>query len=339
MILGQGSYAVVIGPLAFRQVRSLFCGAKMPGNAAYVVKVQDKPVGADQLGLIARKQALYDRLRAQSRHHSVIMPLDTRILPARDVVRVLPVLAGRFTDPRRELRVELQHYGGVSMEKIVYDTDKKRRVMSLRRFVALWHSVPDILEDCFHILVDNDLIMTDVKMENTVLSPDDGRLRLIDADINPNIKDLPRISTPYIMDMPAQYLSDQWWSKVATRDRVAAKYEEGHTYVLNRKEEKGFVDMLRFIHHNRHPFVFARSGRLTPDENKFQRLFFVIYPLFLTVVLLVANGRVRARTPAGKAYLKRVVVFCLRVLRQRGCFADRFSYKTFQRFLWRVRSV
>lgn len=337
MILGQGSYAIVVGPLSFRQVRLLFRGTKISDDgAAYVVKAFNKPpVGADQLGFIARKQALYDRLRGQLRHHSVILPLDTRILRAQDVVRVLPVLAGRFTDPRQEVRVELQHYGGVGMEKVVYG----KHVMSLRRFVLLWRSVSDILEDCFHILVDNDLIITDVKMENMVLSPDDGRLRLIDADVNPNTKNAPRISTPYIADMPAQYLSDQWWFNVANRDLVAAKYKEGHEHVLGREEDKDLVSVLRFIHRNRHPFLFARRGRLSPDENKFQRVYFVIYPIFLTIVLLVAYGRVRARTPAGKDYLRRVVAFCLGVLRDRGRFADRFSYRTFQRFLWRMRSV
>lgn len=331
MILGQGGNAVVVGPVAFRRVRALFSGVVVPDdNAAYVVKAAK----ASDDDATAQKKQFYDRIREQSRHHTLILPLAARVIDGGDIVRVLPALAGRFRSGR-EYQVELQHYGGVSMEKVVYGD----KTMSVRRFILLWRSIPDILEDCFHVITNLNLVLTDVKMENSVLSPDDGRLRLIDVDFSPNTKGVRRVLTPLPTNMPPQHFSDQWWADTARRDEIIANYEKGYANILTREDQEKLSAVMRFIHHRRHPLAFARRGRLSPEENNFQRVFFVAYPLLLMVVLLIANGRVRARSRAGKSYLKRVFAFCLGALRDRGQFAETFSYKGFQRFLWQMRSL
>jgi hypothetical protein len=220
------------------------------------------------------------------------------------------------------------------MEKIVYA--KRKPNMDVEGFLKLWRCIPDILEDSCHILFDNNLIMTDIKVANMVLSSD-KKLRLIDVDINPNTN-TSRVITPNIYTLPPQYFSDNWWGNRQNKNYLMDVHRS-HYDNLQSHATRLVLYVLHFIHRNQDPYTLARDEKLTPQENMFQRFFFVAYPLLVMVLTMVLTNCVDIRTKEEHDRVKRVLSFCLRFLQKRGHFSSQINYRTIQRLLWKMRSL
>lgn len=333
-MLGEGSFAVVLGPIPSNSTLRLL-GIKVNAKPPYIIKVYKKPFrGISQK--IVEKQSLYSRLEKQSRNNSVLFPLATIIIPGMDIVQIFPIM-NKYLQKDENYQIEIERYG-LNMEKIILHQNKP--VFNMRGFLKIWRCIPDILEDCYHILFDNNLILTDIKSENMVLSPN-KTLRLIDVDINPNITTTSsRIITPSIMDLPPQYFSNDWWGpsyQIAKKNMIQVHRSDYESVYKHSK--KVVKTMFDFIHKKKDPYHFANHQKLTPQENKFQRIFFVAYPLFVMILTMIISHCVDIRTEEEEARVKRIVVFCLEFLQKRGHFSSRINYKTFQHFLWKIKSL
>lgn len=315
-IVGEGSFAIVIGP--FRSASN---------KNYYVLKVYKKPLKPKQdLTPVHNKQLLYNRLHKQSRHHSILFPLSTVVVKGKDLLSYLPV------DPAKLYLVEKQEYGGISMEKFFNNPSFS---FTMKEFLQIWKSIPPLLEDCYHVLFDNNLLITDVKMENMVLS-DTHQLKLIDVDITPNQVNIARIITPYIRELPPQFFSHEWWG---------ASFHDSRKYMLRlykdnyHKEKKNMMKILEFIHSRKDPSSFIQPGKLMPQDNRFQRFFFVLYPIFIMMVLLIVDHKVQVHTDHDKFMLKKIMSFCLEILQKRGHFSKKLNYSSFQHFLWKIKTL
>lgn len=339
-ILGQGSFAVVVGPFqkSFILNTGLF-NKVLSTQHLYIIKIHKRKI--DNFQQVVDTQKLYRKLHKQLKHDTIIFPLATCIIIGKDMIKLFPFM-NLLVEKDHFYQLELEKYGGTSLENIIYNPNNP--LLNVSRFLDIWQCIPNILEDCFHILFDNHLIITDVKLENIVLSSTD-KLRLIDININPN-KKTSRIITPYITELPPQYFSDQWWhpSNKQTKKNILQIYNKHYKQYIKEQElfmkkEKAFLaSILNFIHAYKDPHVFIKKEKLSEDENKFQRLFFIIYPLFLMVILLCRKC-VSIQTPKEKKHVKKIISFCLDILQKRGHFSPTFSYKTFQHFLWTIKTI
>jgi serine/threonine protein kinase len=239
-------------------------------------------------------------------------------------------------DRRYFYQLELEEYGGHNIESIIYR--KKQPTFSVGQFLKIWRCVPDILEDSYHILFDNHLIMTDIKIDNMVLSPD-YVLRLIDVDVNPNKKTL-RINTPYIVNLPPQYFSREWWhpSDQQKRKTLLQIYKQNEDKYL-RGEKPMILSIVKFIHNYKDPYSFIQQQPLSFQDTQVQRLFFVMYPLLMAILKMIVYQCVRPQTPTERTQIKKIVAFCLDILRKRGHFSDQFNYRSFQHFLWDMKTL
>lgn len=331
-MLGEGSFAVVLGPIPSNSTLHLL-GIKVDARPPYIIKIYKKPF-RDISQQIVEKQDLYSRLAKQSRNGSVLFPLATIVIQGMDIVQIFPIMK-KYLQKDENYQVEIERYGGANMERIIFDQDKP--VFNMRGFLKIWRCIPDILEDCYHILFDNNLIITDIKIENMVLSPN-KTLRLIDTDINPNITASSRIITPGIMDLPPQYFSDDWWGpsyQIAKKKMIQVHRSDYEDIYKHAKQV--VKTMFDFIHRKKDPYYFASHQKLDPQENKFQRIFFVAYPLFVMIITMIMFHCVDIRTEEEEIRIKRIIVFCLEFLQKRGHFSSRINYKTFQHFLWRMK--
>lgn len=333
-ILGEGSFAEVVGPIYSNStMRAL--GAGSLKNPPYIVKIYKSSFDETSYEKVLDKQGFYNHLDKKCRHKSIIFPLATLVLRGKDIQNVFPFIRKK---PDNYYQIEIEKYGGMSMEKIVHYNNKK--IFSVHGFLKIWRCIPDILEDCFHVMFDNNLIMTDIKIENMVISPD-KTLRLIDVDININNTAIPKIITPYIRNLPPQYFSNDWWSPSfqKAKKNMIQVYKSGYQDIHNNNENKLINSILDFIHNYKDPYLFIRSDKLTKKEKQFQRLFFVAYPLFTMILLMIVYQCVDIRTVKEKTRIKSIVSFCLDFLKKRGHFSNSFSYNTFQHFLWKMKSL
>lgn len=337
-ILGEGSFAIVVGPFELSNVieTGLFEKNIIQYNNKlfYIIKIHKKEVKNYQK--IINDQKLYTKLEKQSLHHSILLPLATTITKGYDIIKNFPFME-KILNKNGNYQLELETYGGISFEKIIYN--KHNPLFNVSNFLKIWKCIPNILEDSFTILFNNHLIMTDIKIENMVLSPQ-YKLYLIDVDINPNKKTVSRVITPYITELPPQYFNKEWWhsSDKETKDRLLQKYMKH--YKQYKKEKKIISTILDFIHNYKEPTVLITQQQVLPkDEEKFQRLFFVIYPLFIMVLSLFIYKCVKVNTVEEKKHVTNIISFCLDILQKRGHFSSTFSYKTFQEFIWKMRTI
>lgn len=340
-ILGEGSFGIVVGPFTSKDLNeSGLFGKKIissSGNTKkdlFVIKIYKDPdtEGVQQL---INKQKLYTKLARISIHHSILFPLKTALLLGKNISLTFPFMKQQLRD-NILYQVELQKYGGVELSNILFH--KKKGSLRVDQFLTMWKCVPDILEDAYRIIFDNNMIITDVKLENMVLSYD-FKLRLIDVDVNPNVKKL-RINTYHIMNLPPQYFNRQWWhpSDEKRRLKYLEKYKKNEKkYIV--KENKLILPILKFIHSYKDPYSFIDQANATYKDRQFQRLFFVMYPLLMVTLTLIVNQCVIPHTLQEKTHIKKITAFCIQVLRERGVFSNKFNYQTFHQFIWNMRSL
>lgn len=331
-VLGEGGFAVVMGPFTYKDLNALdlFHKRFQRTTQVFIIKIHKKlPKYSNQK--LVQKQALYTRLTERSKHNSILFPLAMSLVLGNTIIRMFPYMK-QFLDPGYFYQLELEEYGGADVDAIIYSKEKPN--FSMKQFMTIWGCVPNILEDSYRILFDNDLIMTDVKSENMVLSSD-YILRLIDVDINPN-KKLLRINTNHIQNLPPQYFSREWWDPYDQDKRISSlqRYKKATEKVL-RYEKDTIHSILGFIHKDKDPSFFIRQQQTLPrQENQSQRLFFVMYPLLMTILKMIVYQCVRPKTAAEKDQIKRIMVFCLSVLRKRGHF-----HGSFQHFLRQMKQL
>lgn len=334
-ILGEGSFAIVVGPFLYKDINqsAIFQKKIKPSNSYFVIKIYKKSP-KESYKQIIDKQERYTKLENKSKHNSIIFPLMTTFARGKSIVYTFPFMR-KHLDENNLYQLELEKYGGKSLDNYIFD---KKEIFSMNDFIKIWRSIPDILDDSYHIIFDNNLVMTDIKIENMVLSSN-GILRLIDVDINPN-KKTPRIITSFITDLPPQYYSKEWWHpkdqnyRKKKQDSYIQKYKKYY-----KGKEKIIASILDYIHSNHDPSFFIKEQRMTPEENQFQRLFFVMYPLFFMIILMAVYKCINLKTSGDKIRLKKIVSFCLQMLQKRGHFSDKFTYKSFQQFIWNMKSL
>lgn len=336
-ILGEGNFAVVMGPFEYKDINAshLFDKQlKQTTTKSFIIKVYKKrPI--DTYQELVKKQKLYTKLTKGSKHKSILFPVATSFVWGKDIIKVFPYMK-QHLDKRYFYQLELEEYGGLDVKTFLYS--KNKPTFSVEQFLKIWRCVPDILEDSYHILFDNHLIMTDIKTDNMVLSPD-YVLRLIDVDINPNKKTL-RINTPYIENLPPQYFSREWWhpSDQQKRKKLLQMYKQNEDKHL-RSEKKMILSIVKFIHNYKDPYSFIQQQTLSFQDIQVQRLFFVMYPLLMAILKMIVYQCVRPQTPTEKTQIKKIVAFCLDTLRKRGRFNDPFNYRSFQHFLWNMKTL
>jgi serine/threonine protein kinase len=332
-ILGEGTFAIVVGPYSLSFVVKTEFFQDFPKEPErYIIKIHKHEVKYPSQ--LFQKQQLYTQLEKQSQHHLILFPIATSIIKGKDIMRHFPFME-KTLDPSKFYQLELERYGGMSFEKVMFH--KHNPVLTVSKFLKIWRCIPDILEDSFTILFHHHLIMTDIKIENIVLSSH-YQLRLIDVDLNPN-KRTSRIITPYITELPPQYFSQEWWHPHYTQVKNTLLQKYTKHYHEYKKEKKIISKILEFIHQYQDPSVLIKTQKLTQQENKFQRLFFVMYPLFMMVLGLFVYHCVKIQTVEEKEHVKKIVSFCLNMLQKRGHFSSTFSYKTFQDFLWKMKTL
>jgi hypothetical protein len=334
-ILGEGSFAIVVGPFKYNDINQsgLFQKKIKPNDAYFVIKIYKKTPQETYEQLI-KKQDLYTKLEKKSKNSSIIFPSTTSFVLGKNIINRFPFVR-QYLDENNLYQLELERYGGKSLDNYIF---KKENTFSMRDFLKIWNSIPNILDDSYHILFDNNLIMTDIKIENMVVSQD-MVLRLIDVDINPN-KKTPRVITALITDLPPQYFSKEWWHPNDQSYRKKTETNYTKKYLETKKKEKKIIgSILDFIHSRHDPSFFIKEQQMTQDTTKFQRMFFVMYPLFFMIILLFVYNCVNVKTDGDKIRLKKIVSFCLEILQKRGRFSDSFTYKSFQHFIWTIKSL
>jgi len=335
-ILGEGSFAIVVGPFRYNDINQagLFQKKIKPTDSYFVIKIHKKTPQQSYKQII-EKQDLYTKLKKKTKNSSIIFPSTTSFVLGKDIIRRFPFVRKYLEEENMLYQLELEKYGGKSLDNYIYN---KKNIFSMYDFLRIWRSIPYILDDSYHILFDNNLVMTDIKIENMVLSPDKV-LRLIDVDISPN-KKIPRVITAFITDLPPQYFSKEWWHpkdqsyRKQKEDSFMKKYQKTH-----KEEKKIIASILDFIHSNHNPSSLIKEQKLSQEENKFQRLFFVMYPLFFMIILLSVYNCINAKTNADRIRVKKIVSFCLELLQKRGHFSNSFTYKSFQHFIWTMKSL
>lgn len=330
-ILGQGNFAIVVGPFMRDSIIKLNLFVEPKTNGLFIIKIY-KNHPTETYHKLIDKQNLYTKLTKQSRHNSVLFPLATSFVWGKDIIHIFPYMR-QHIDKKYFYQLELEEYGGLSLDNFIYS--KGQPVFTNKQFLKIWRCVPDILEDAYYILFDNHLIMTDIKTENMVLSSN-YTLRLIDVDINPNTRTL-RINTPYIMNLPVQYFNRRWWHPYDQDKRKHLWDLYKHNYKKHLKDEKEIIrSILKFIHSYKDPYTLIQKQG--GDDNKFQRLFFVMHPLFMMILVLIANKCV-GYNKEEKPRVKKIVAFCLDILRKRGRFNNKFNHHAFQHFIWKLKSL
>ncbi len=335
-ILGEGNFAVVMGPFEYKDINAsnLFDKQlKQTTSKSFIIKVYKKRP-TDTYQELTKKQKLYTKLTKESKHKSILFPVATSFVWGKDIISVFPYMK-QHLDRRYFYQLELEEYGGLNIGTFIYS--KNKPTFSVEQFLKIWRCVPDILDDSYHILFDNHLIMTDIKTDNMVLSSD-YVLRLIDVDINPNKKTL-RINTPYIENLPPQYFSREWWHPLdqQKRKKLLQMYKQNEEKYL-RNEKKMIFSIVKFIHNYKDPYSFV-DHTLSFQDMQVQRLFFVMYPLLLAILKMIVYQCVRPQTPTERTQIKNIVAFCLDILRKRGYFSDHFNYRSFQHFLWNMKTL
>lgn len=334
-ILGEGSFAIVVGPFKYNDINQsgLFQKKIKPNDAYFVIKIYKKTPQETYEQLI-KKQDLYTKLEKKSKNSSIIFPSTTSFVLGKNIIHRFPFVR-QYLDKNNIYQLELEKYGGKSLDSYIF---KKEHTFSMRDFLKIWNSIPNIIDDSYHILFDNNLIMTDIKIENMVVSQD-MVLRLIDVDINPN-KKTPRVITALITDLPPQYFSKEWWHPNDQSYRKKTETTYMKKYIETKKKEKKIIgSILDFIHSHHDPSFFIKEQKMTQQDTKFQRMFFIIYPLFFMIILLSVYNCVNVKTNGDKIRLKKIVSFCLEILQKRGRFSDSFTYKSFQHFIWTIKSL
>lgn len=318
-LLGKGSEAYVYGPFMPDSMRPYLKKQEMlvldPAKM-YVMKLYtSENIYPDSIDF-------WDKIRPSIRHDSFIIPVIVRRVPVsglKDFQGFPPV---RF----KEAYMEIQEYGGQDFFYLLFER-RDPLILSFKEFLDVWRSVIYMLRDAGTLITQKKMIVTDVKMENMVIK--DNRLRIIDAQINPESQGVSpfRIVTPQIGIMPVQYFETQW--KTRGDARIRQIYDKKSQKIYNDPNNK-LYDILHFIHGDLDSYkdIYDRFlvNPTTQAEKTREKFFFVIYPLFIMILILEKFGHIRYEA-ADKIVISNIIRFCLDTLKKRGVAPSRAFFQ------------
>lgn len=332
--IGVGSEASVFGPYSANFVRNLGLGIPhddVHEHATYIVKVYMIDTNKKE---VLSNQLLYDQLRKELLHDSIIYPLSVKYIKG-------SILMDKFSLPTdlaltKEYKVELQEYGGQDFFYLLFEKEP-RKIFTTPQFLKIWACMANILEDLHNILFKHHCVITDIKMENMVMTKD-YKLRLVDIQISSDKSRQYRIFTGDILRTPTQYFHKTWWVKDDPA-RYIERYKRQTNRLMSHHPSVKLHNVMSYIYGDRNTIdewvqqYSTNPKQLTIEQRDTHKWLFVLYPILMSAVYIIYSKRVRItddKTIAG------IVKFCLWNLRNRG--HESVSEEGFQKFLKKMRS-
>jgi hypothetical protein len=140
--------------------------------------------------------------------------------------------------------------------------------------------------------------------------------------MQPDVPDPPfRIVTADIKALPIQYFGKEWKTRGQSSKRTQQLYTKRSQQVFKNTSHT-MNDIVRYIHHDIDSFQdarekFTKRPSQTTDKLK-QKFFFVLYPIFFMIIIIIKMGRVMTYDPREQEHIQELNTFCLYVLRERG---------------------
>lgn len=311
--IGSGLEASIFGPYSAETIRKFgFDSDDLHQKKRYVLKIYSKYSTnmKQQIG----KQVLSDILGKDVINDSIIFPIQTTYKKGSDL-DIFFELPSIKRD--RKYMVEIQPYGGHDFFNLMFER-KPRKIFTMKQFLKIWLSMADILEDVHPIIFKHHCIITDVKMENMVLSSN-YKLRLIDIQITPEISNKFRIFTGDILRTPTQYFHKTWWVKDPLNHINNYRYETSD--ILSRYRSPELQHIISFIHGGGQTVeqwidqFSVKPAQLSKTQKEAHKWFFVVYPILMAAICIIYSGCIRI---SNYKQMKDILVFCINELKARG---------------------
>lgn len=292
MRLGSGNEAIVFGP--FTRHDLLDMGIHLPvanTDHKYILKVfKDR----------------FEKLPPiKAPRGSIIFPIETLTW---DGVRLGTYLRWKDARPNKSYIIEVQEYGGYDMYDFLVD---RYTYFTSTDFGQVWKSVIAIFEDVYPLIGHENRLLLDIKTENMVW--DGRRLRLIDLHLGGQET---QVFTPSIMNMPIQFLH-RYWNKKRNIDvhfkEVSKKYYES--------PQNPYFNLLHKLHDQVSSLqellpLFDTQNVLSTKEIQRLKFFFVVYPIFMTILIMFELRKIRMDSHVRQIY--RIRDFCFQTIYDRG---------------------
>jgi hypothetical protein len=327
-IIGHGSEAFVFGPFTYTTLLHLnfIDMSELLRSKKYILKVYKDSYITNKN--FKKNEKMYANIRKCVQHDSVIFPLKIVTIKGQ-LLNVYFNFPDNIYD-EDYYKVELQIYGGAEFNDFLIVKPHIVRI-TMKQFIEIWNSILDILEDVYSILEKFNCVITDVKPNNMVISliSRKYKVRLVDMQITSINYNKTRIITPDILKMPVQYFNNVWWNLNKNKEKII----KGVLHEYKKRSIRKYLSdpeinyILSFIHGgkgNLDEWIKKySSGKLTKEQMKTQRIFFVVYPLFNSIISLVLEKTVRDDTNDPK--LRFIISKCLLTLVSRGNNIQNFS--------------
>lgn len=329
--IGAGTEASVFGPFSASHIRGLGINNRLPEDANYVVKVYMIDTDKKQ---VLKRQSLLDKLRREMQHDTILYPLLVRYMKG-------SFLMDKFDMPQplvpyKEYKVEVQQYGGQDFFYLLFERTPKK-VFTNAQFLKLWACMADILEDLHAVLFKHHCVITDIKMENMVMT-NDYKLRLVDLQISSDKSQQYRIFTGDILRTPTQFFHKTWWVK-DDPTRYIERYKRQTNRIMTGNPSHTWYDVMSYVYGDRNTIdqwvqqYSTHPHQLTVTDKDAHKWLFALYPILMAAVYMIYSKRVRI---TDDKRIDGIIKFCLWNLRGRG--QGSASEDGFRVFLKKMRS-
>lgn len=173
--LAEGGFGRVYGPVSSKRVCNLFksipeCKNLVSSGTKYVIKIEDLPTNHNHEKVCKRRLKTdillgetFSSLPGKIRHHFII-PVFVMCTPTE--------------------KIEIQPYGGEPLFNILFRQPEKWSCSAAdARFMTCISSLYTMMVVCLNLASrNNEIYLTDIKIENMVIDPADGIVRMIDFD-------------------------------------------------------------------------------------------------------------------------------------------------------------
>jgi hypothetical protein len=298
-MIGTGKEGIVFGPFSRNDLIDMKIikdeDISFPSTSAYIIKILKK---MDNSILISN----LDFPRG-----SVIIPMKIMKWRGKGIRRFISWSDLKDTDI---YYMEIQQYGGKDFFDFLF---KFQNILSFQDFTNLWKSIIFIIEDLYPYMKKGRIFM-DIKMKNMVWNG--KRLRLIDLHFDDPRH--PDIFTPSILNMPIQFLNDYWNRGKKPIDNIFKQSSSKYF-----RKNHIFFKLLHRLHHNPGSIdqaIEEFKNKPVRTAHTIQRIkyFFVIYPLFLVILIIMELQRVSTKTAEQQRLINDVTQFCFETIYNRG---------------------
>lgn len=329
--IGAGGEASVFGQFKVHEIISMKLfnsNLKLDNNDTYIIKVfNDDRITQDDA---QSYQKFCNLIRSELLYNTLILPITYSFVNG---AKLLQLFELSDMSNEKNYKIELQPYGGKDFFYILFESPTRMRLSS-DNFLKIWYCMCNILEDLYNIIFRNKFVITDIKMENMVLT-DDFRLRLIDIQMTPlNINN--RIYTPALITLPTQYFNPYWWTNyLSRRDKDIQYYKQtASSMVANRKL---LYSAISFIYDNNPIEQWVNkfsTDKITQKDIFRYQWYFILYPILMAVFYIIYSKSVKI---SDKPVIIRITQFCLLHLRSRG--RDSSTESGFKNFITHMRDI